>query len=119
MHELIQMLKSYEIKNVISIDDMWEPSGEKIEEKITGIGLDSDITVKEFCDQYDIEISKEEIEAYNKCQYNSVKSMKEEEAPKLFSEIYTILEVDSESALKTLKFAKLMINKHYIPYMNI
>lgn len=103
MHELIQMLKSYEIKNVISIDDMWEPSGEKIEEKITGIGLDSDITVKEFCDQYDIEISKEEIEAYNKCQYNSVKSMKEEEAPKLFSEIYTILEVDSESALKTLK----------------
>lgn len=75
----------------------------KIEEKITGIGLDSDITVKEFCDQYDIEISKEEIEAYNKCQYNSVKSMKEEEAPKLFSEIYTILEVDSESALKTLK----------------
>lgn len=103
MRELIQMLKSYEIKNIISIDDMWEPSGEKIEEKIMGIGLDSDITVKEFCSQYDIEILKEEIEAYNKCQYNPVKSMKEEEIPELFSEISAILEVDSESALKTLE----------------
>ena len=61
MQDLIQMLEEYEIKNIVSIDDGWSTAGE-IEKKIEKAGLDSNITVKDFCEAYEIEVDEEENE---------------------------------------------------------
>lgn len=58
MQDLIQMLNEYEIKNIISIDDGWNIAGE-LEEKIEKAGNDLNVTIKDFCDMYGIEIVAE------------------------------------------------------------
>ena len=98
------MLEEYEVKNIISIDDGWRTAGE-IEKKIEKAGLDSNITVKDFCETYEIEVDEEEAETYNGCRDISLKGIQaiENIAPKMFSAICETLEVDIDASLKTLK----------------
>lgn len=98
------MLEEYEIKNIISIDDGWS-TAEKIEEKIEKAGLDSDITVKDFCEIYDIEIDAKEISSYKECSYISMKEWEtiKNIIPKTFVVICETLQVDIDVTLKTLK----------------
>lgn len=76
MQDLIQMLNEYEIKNIISIDDGWNIAGE-LEEKIEKAGNDLNVTIKDFCDMYGIEIVAEEAEAYKECSYMPIKMSEE------------------------------------------
>lgn len=59
------LINEYEIKNIISIDDGWNIAGE-LEEKIEKAGNDLNVTIKDFCDMYGIEIVAEEAEAYKR-----------------------------------------------------
>lgn len=98
------MLKEYEIKNIISIDDGWNTVAE-LEEKIEKAGLDSNITVKDFCDTYGIAIDEEEMGDYDECSYICLKDMDtiERIAPKIFAVICETLQVALDASLKTLK----------------
>lgn len=104
MQDLIQMLKEYEIKNVISIDDGWSVAGE-LEEKIEKSGNDSNITVKDFCDTYGIEIVAEEVASYKEYSYILMKELETVKAiiPQTFFIICETLQIDIDASLKTLK----------------
>ncbi len=104
MQDLIQMLEEYEIKNVISIDDGWSISGE-LEGKIEKSGNDLNITIKDFCDMYGIEIVAEEAEAYKEYSYTPVKEAENVKSliPQTFFEICETLQIDIDASLKTLK----------------
>lgn len=104
MQDLVQMLEEYEIKNVISIDDGWS-TAEKIEEKLEKVGLDLNITVKDFCEMYDIEIDVDEKDFYTECCYTLMKEVEciKDRIPQTFIVICETLEVDIDAALKTLK----------------
>ena len=97
------MLEEYEIKNIISIDDGWSTAGD-IEKKLDKAGLDSKITIQDFCDLYEIEIDEEEVETYKECGnicLRDIQSIKNR-APRMFSVICETLEVDIDASLKTL-----------------
>ncbi len=104
MQDLVQMLKEYDIKNVISIDDGWEIA-EKLEEKIEKAGLDADVTVSDICDKYGIEIEAEEEAAYTEYSYTLIKELEsiKDKMPQIFNAIYETLQDDIEVELKTLK----------------
>lgn len=97
------MLKEYEIKNVISIDDGWSIAGE-LEEKIEKTGNDLNITIKDFCDTYGIEIVAEEVEAYKEYSYIPVKEAENVKSliPQTFFVICETLQIDIDASLKTL-----------------
>lgn len=120
MQDLIQMLEEYEIKNIISIDDGWSTAGE-IEKKIEKAGLDSNITVKDFCETYEIEVDEEEAETYNGCRDISLKGIQaiENIAPKMFSAICETLEVDIDASLKTLKSILSQLEGRFTIYTGI
>lgn len=104
MQDLIQMLKEYEIRNIISIDDGWSIAGE-LEEKIEKAGNDLNITIKDFCDTYGIEIVAEEAEAYKEYSYTLVKESENVKSliPQTFFVICETLQVDIDASLKNLK----------------
>lgn len=104
MQDLIQMLNEYEIKNIISIDDGWNIAGE-LEEKIEKAGNDLNVTIKDFCDMYGIEIVAEEAEAYKECSYMPIKESENVKSliPQTFLVICETLQVDIDASLKTLK----------------
>ena len=98
------MLNEYEIKNIISIDDGWNIAGE-LEEKIEKAGNDLNVTIKDFCDMYGIEIVAEEAEAYKECSYMPIKESENVKSliPQTFLVICETLQVDIDASLKTLK----------------
>lgn len=104
MQNLVQMLKEYDIKNVISIDDGWEMT-EGLEEKIEKSGIDANMTVTDFCDTYGIEIDVEEEDGYKEYGDTLIKELEniKDRMPQIFNAIYETLQVDIEAELKTLK----------------
>lgn len=98
------MLKEYDIKNVISIDDGWEMT-EGLEEKIEKSGIDANMTVTDFCDTYGIEIDVEEEDGYKEYGDTLIKELEniKDRMPQIFNAIYETLQVDIEAELKTLK----------------
>ena len=98
------MLNEYEIRNVISIDDGWSIAGE-LEEKVEKAGNDLNITIKDFCDTYGIEIVPEEAEAYEEYCYTLVKELENVKTliPQTIFVICETLQVDIDASLKTLK----------------
>lgn len=104
MQDLIQMLEENGICNIISIDDGWS-AAETLEEEIEKAGNESNITVKEFCDTYGIEIAVGEETLYHECSYMSLKEWKtvKEIIPQTFSVISETLQIDIDASLKTLE----------------
>lgn len=98
------MLEEYEIKNVISIDDGWSTVGE-LEDKIQKVGLDSNITVKDFCERYEIEIDADEVTSYKECINIPMKELEtiKDIIPQTFIVICESLQLDIDATLKTLK----------------
>ena len=93
------MLEEYEIKNIISIDDGWSTAGD-IEKKLDKAGLDSKITIQDFCDLYEIEIDEEEVETYKECGNICLRDIQpiKNRAPRMFSVICETLEVDIDAS---------------------
>lgn len=104
MQDLIQMLEEYEIRNIISIDDGWSTAG-KIEEEIEKAGLDLNITIKDFCERYEIEIDAKEMDSYKDSCYTHMKELEsiKDIIPQTFLVICEALSVDIDANLKTLK----------------
>ncbi|MDE5758864.1 MAG: hypothetical protein K2H85_09675, partial [Allobaculum sp.] len=104
MQDLIQMLEEYKIKNVISIDDGWG-AAEDLEKKIERAGLNLNVTVKDFCETYSIEIPPEEEGAYKECSYILMEELENirEMIPKAFIIIQETLQDDIDATLKALK----------------
>lgn len=104
MQDLIQMLEEYEIRNIISIDDGWS-TAEKIEEEIEKAGLDLNITIKDFCERYEIEIDAKEMASYKDSCYTLMKELEsiKDIIPQTFLVICEALAVDIDANLKTLK----------------
>ena len=98
------MLKEYEIKYVISIDDGWSVAGE-LEEKIEQAGNDLNISLKDFCEKYGIEIIAEEAETYGEYSCSPVKELENIKTliPQTFLVICETLQIDIDVSLKTLK----------------
>lgn len=98
------MLKEHEIKNVISIDDGWS-TARKFEENVEKAGITLNITVKDFCDTYGIDIIAEEVASYKEYSYISIKELETIKGiiPQTFTAICETLQVDIDAALKTLK----------------
>ena len=57
------MLKEYEIKNIVSVDDDWGVA-EGLLDKIAAQGIEANSTVKDYCDLYAIDIAAEETEVF-------------------------------------------------------
>lgn len=104
MQNLIQMLKEYNIKHIISVDDGWKTTND-IEEIIKNQGLDDNITIKKYCDQYAIDINDDERTCFNEIKdellvrLNSFKR----NIPQTYLYICEALNVDVDSSLETLK----------------
>lgn len=98
------MLKEYDIKNVISIDDGWE-NAEEFEEKIEKLEIDANMTVSDFCDTYGIEIDVEEEAGYKEYSDTLIRELEniKDSIPQISNAIYETLQVDIEAELKTLK----------------
>lgn len=98
------MLEEYKIKNIVSIDDEWSVP-ENLGEKIEKTGNDLNITIKDFCDNYSIEISEKEVNNYRT--YSDKPMIELEDIrlliPRVYSEICDVLESDIDPALKVLK----------------
>lgn len=120
MQDLIQMLNEYEIKNIISIDDGWGIV-EELEEKIEKSGNDINITIKDFCDMYDIEIVAEEEEAYKENRYTPVKEAENIKSliPQTFFEICETLQIDMDASLKTLRSILCQLEKMFNIYTGV
>ena len=114
------MLEEYEIKNIISIDDGWSTVG-KIEEKIEKAGLDLNITVKDFCETYEIEIDAEEMDSYKDSGYVLIKELEsiKDIIPQTFLVICETLEVDIDANLKTLKSILSQLEEKFHIYTGI
>ena len=98
------MLNEYEIKNIISIDDGWVIA-EKIEEKMEKTGNDLNITIKDFCDIYGIEIIAEEKERYKEYGHILLREIENVKSsiPQTYLEICETLQVNIDGSLKTLQ----------------
>lgn len=98
------MLEEYKIKNIVSIDDEWSVP-ENLGEKIEKTGNDLNITIKDFCDNYSIEISEKEVNNYRT--YSDKPMIELEDIrlliPRVYSEICDVLKIDIDPALKSLK----------------
>lgn len=104
MQDLIQMLKEYEIKNVISIDDGWDDTN-SLKDKMEKQSLPEDITIKEYCDEYLIEIVHEENSQYEIIKDQCLKDIELfiQEIPETYEEICRTLDVKLDSSLQKLQ----------------
>lgn len=104
MQDLIQMLKEYEIKNVISIDDGWDDTN-SLKDKMEKQSLPEDITIKEYCDEYLIEIVHEENSQYEIIKDQCLKDIELfiQKIPETYAEICRTLDVKLDSSLQKLQ----------------
>ena len=104
MQDLIQMLKEYEIKNVISIDDGWDDTN-SVKDKMEKQNLPEDITIEEYCDEYLIEIVHEESSQYEIIKDRRLKDIElfVQEIPETYEEICRTLAVKLDSSLQKLQ----------------
>ena len=98
------MLKEYEIKNVISIDDGWDDTN-SLKDKMEKQSLPEDITIKEYCDEYLIEIVHEENSQYEIIKDQCLKDIELfiQEIPETYEEICRTLDVKLDSSLQKLQ----------------
>ena len=98
------MLKEYDIKNVISIDDGWE-TAEELEEKIEKSGLDANMTAMDYCEAYGIEIDASEETDFKEYGFTPIKELEtiKDIMPQTYNTICETLQGDIEAALKTLR----------------
>ncbi len=104
MQDLIQMLKEYEIKNIVSVDDDWGVA-EGLLDKIAAQGIEANSTVKDYCDLYAIDIAAEETEVFRELSHTALKDLADIEfkMPHMFTAICESLEVAMDISLKILK----------------
>lgn len=97
------MLKEYEIKNIISIDDGWSVSKE-IKDEMEKQKVPENTTIGEYCAQYSFDIVPEEIDYYEEIKYEFLKDIKlfELKIPNTYAEITQNLNL-FDSALMNLK----------------
>lgn len=98
------MLKEYEIKNVISIDDGWDDTN-SVKDKMEKQSLPEDITIEEYCDEYLIEIVHEENSQYEIVKDRHLKDIElfVQEIPETYAEICRTLDVKLDSSLQKLQ----------------
>lgn len=104
MQDLIQMLKEYEIKNVISIDDGWSVA-ESLKDKLEMRKVSENTTIREYCDEFLFEVIPEEKIHYENIKDELIKDIEsfEGEIPNLYADICENLGVIIDSALKNLR----------------
>lgn len=114
------MLKENEIKNVISIDDGWSISSDFVE-KIAEQGLEENITVREYCDLYAIDVDSEEKETYAELVDAPLKILDTDgyKIPKTFKLISESLNVDIDATLKTLKSILIQLQEQFSIYSGV
>lgn len=98
------MLKEYEIKNVISIDDGWSVA-ESLREKLEMKQISENTTIRDYCEEFLFEIIPEEKSQYENIKDELLKDIEsfETEIPNLYAEICENLGVTIDSALRNLK----------------
>lgn len=104
MQDLIQMLNEYEIKNIISVDDNWFVS-EGFVAKIVAQGVGKNMSIKDYCASYAIDIDDTERECFDELSDFPLKDLEVTgyKIPKTFAVICDNLNVDIDASLKTLK----------------
>lgn len=104
MQDLIQMLKEYEIKNIVSVDDDWGVA-EGLLDKIAAQGMEANSTVKDYCDLYAIDIAAEEKEVFRELSHTALKDLADIEfkMPDMFAAICESLDIAMDVSLKVLK----------------
>lgn len=98
------MLKEYEIKNIVSVDDDWGVA-EGLLDKIAAQGMEANSTVKDYCDLYAIDIAAEEKEVFRELSHTALKDLADIEfkMPDMFAAICESLDIAMDVSLKVLK----------------
>lgn len=104
MQNLIQMLKEYNIKNIVSVDDEWEKPRDFVA-KMEAQGLEQDISIREYCETYAIDVDKGEEIPYREIETGLLSEIDAVKfrIPKLYDKISSNLEVERDRSLETLK----------------
>ena len=102
LQNLIQMLKEYDVKNIVSVDDGWSVA-EGLEQKMKAQRVDG-FLLGEYCDQYVIEVDEQEIGRFEEVRNLPLKDLEtyKHEIPDVYEAICECLNVEIDRSLKTL-----------------
>lgn len=98
------MLKKYDIKNIVSVDDKWF-TPEKLEEIIRAQGIEEEISLKEYCSIYEIDVSENEKKQFRELQNESLKDLDKikNKIPETYPLIIESLSFQQDTSLMTLE----------------
>ena len=99
LQNLIQMLKEYDVKNIVSVDDGWSVA-EGLEQKMKAQRVDG-FLLGEYCDQYVIEVDEQEIGRFEEVRNLPLKDLEtyKHEIPDVYEAICECLNVEIDRSL--------------------